>query len=408
LIVEREYSGRKFYPIYFRLLDEGGKVLMSSEGVTGEIVPVDLDLLKRVRLDGTGEPRSIKPFSEKEHFRMYTHPIISGEKLTHYIQLGTSLKFYDRTVEKFRENILAAIPLALLIGALVGWLLARGSLRTIQDIIGKTRTITARNLRERLTPRGSGDELDELIKTINDMISRIEEGFQRITQFSADASHELRTPICSMRGEAEVALSKERSPDEYRRILSQYVERFDHLTHLINELLLLSKSDLNREELTWTSINLKELLANLHEFFGVLAEQRGVEFALDGMEDVTIQGDKGKLQQLFTNLIDNAIRYTPSSGRVTVSLRSRRDEAVVSVSDTGMGIDERDLPHIFERFYRVDKSRSKEIGGSGLGLSICQWIVQAHRGEIKVYSKPREGSTFTVHLPKIPSSRPSG
>jgi len=202
-----------------------------------------------------------------------------------------------------------------------------------------------------------------------------------------------------MRGEAELLLSKPRPVEEYQWVLISFIEKLDSLTRMINDLILLSKFDSNEAGLEMKEIKLNELLVNLWELFGVLAEQKGVGFTQGEIEQAEVLGDRRRLQQLFTNLIDNAIKFTSTGGCVDVSLKKDRGFAKVSIRDTGMGIPDEETGHIFERFYRVDKSRARDTGGTGLGLSICQWIARAHHGKIEVESELGRGSRFTVSLP---------
>jgi signal transduction histidine kinase len=246
--------------------------------------------------------------------------------------------------------------------------------------------------------RGTDDEMDDLIKTINEMISRLEESFKRMAEFTADASHELKTPICALKGEAEVLLSKERSPEEYQEALAQFIERFDYLNRIINDLILLSKVDASRADLKMAPLRLDLLINELGSLFSILAEQKNLVLEIGPLEEVMIEGDKIRLQQLFTNLIDNAIKYT-LKGSVQISLEKNKEMAVVRIRDTGIGIPKEEQENIFKRFYRLDKSRSRETGGVGLGLSIAQWIAQTHHGRIEVESDPGRGSTFIVYLP---------
>jgi heavy metal sensor kinase len=296
--------------------------------------------------------------------------------------------------------MLVAIPIILVLGAIGGWILARRSLSPIGYIASKAQSITSQNLSERLTPRGTDDEMDDLIGTINGMIARLESSFKRMAEFTADVSHELKTPICGMRGEAEVLLSKERKGEEYQEGLAHFMEQFDHLNHMINDLILLSKFDATQVELKMVPLRLDLLIKDLFHVFKILAEQKNIGFETGTTEELTVLGDKTRLQQLFTNLIDNAIKYTPR-GSIQISLEKNNEMAMVKVKDTGIGIPQEEQKKIFKRFYRVDKSRSKETGGVGLGLSIAEWIANAHHGRIEVDSELNKGSTFTVYIKSI-------
>jgi signal transduction histidine kinase len=240
--------------------------------------------------------------------------------------------------------------------------------------------------------------MDDLIRTINGMIARLENSFKRMAEFTADASHELKTPICAMRGEAEVLLSKERKAEEYQEGLAHFIEQFDHLNHMINDLILLSKFDATQVELKMTPLRLDLLIKDLCNLFQILAEQNKIAMGMGAIEEVTVIGDKIRLQQLFTNLIDNAIKYTPK-GSIRVTVEKDEETVLVKIKDTGIGIPKEEQEKIFKRFYRVDKSRSRETGGVGLGLGIAEWIVHAHHGRIDIDSELNKGSTFTVYLP---------
>jgi signal transduction histidine kinase len=201
-----------------------------------------------------------------------------------------------------------------------------------------------------------------------------------------------------MRGEAEVLLSKGRPAEEYQEGLAHFIEQFDHLNQMINDLILLSKFDTSQVELKMGPLRLDLLIKELCNLFQVLADQNMIALEMVTIEEVTVIGDKVRLQQLFTNLIDNAIKYT-SRGSIHVTVEKNKDSALVKIRDTGIGIPKEEQEKIFKRFYRVDKSRSKETGGVGLGLSIAEWIVHAHHGRIDVESELNQGSTFTVYLP---------
>jgi heavy metal sensor kinase len=284
------------------------------------------------------------------------------------------------------------------LGSLGGWILARRSLSPIGYIASKTQSITSENLGERLVSRGTGDELDDLIHTINEMIGRLEGSFKRMAEFTADTSHELRTPLCAVRGEAEVLLLKPRSADEYREALVHFIEEFDRLNQMISDLILLSKFDAAQMELKRVPLRLDLLIEGMGELFQALAEQKGLTLEVEAPGEVTVLGDKVRLQQLFTNLIDNAIKYTPG-GSIRILLEKERETVAVRVKDTGIGIVREEQDKIFKRFYRIDKSRSKETGGVGLGLNIAEWIVRAHHGRMEVESELNQGTTFTVYLP---------
>jgi heavy metal sensor kinase len=394
---EDEMMARKYYPFFFQILDKEGKPLYVSKEFreTGYVANDQVLTNARNRKETREE---IHSFKGRSTFLIISTPVYKDGKLAEIIQLGTHLHFVRKNLSHFRNNILIALPIILVLGALGGWVLARRSLSPIGYIASKAQNITSENLSRRLTPRGTDDEMDDLIRTINEMIARLESSFKRMAEFTADASHELRTPICAMRGEAEVLLLKERKAEEYQEGLVHFIEQFDHLNQMINDLILLSKFDATQVELKMAPLRLDLLIKDLCNLFQVLAEQNKIVLKMGTIEEVTVLGDKARLQQLFTNLIDNAIKYT-SEGSIRVAVEKNQEGALVKISDTGIGIPKEEQEKIFKRFYRVDKSRSRETGGVGLGLSIADWIATSHHGRIEVDSEINQGSTFTVYFP---------
>lgn len=394
---EDEVMGRKYYPFFFQILDPEGKPLYISK----EFVELGYEVNDEVLFNAkNGKETRERFFSSKRRtpYRLISTPVYKNGTLNGIIQVGTHLRFVRKNLVHFRNNILVALIIVLILGALGGWTLARRSLSPIRYIASKTRSITSENLNERLKGRATGDEMDELIQTINEMIARLESSFKRMTEFTADASHELKTPICALKGEAEVLLSKARTIEEYQEGLAQFIERLDYMNRMVNDLILLSKMDASQAGLKKTTLQLDTLIVDLVSLFQILAEQKGLVLEIGHLEEVMIEGDKIRIQQLFTNLIDNAIKYT-QKGSIKINLEKDKDTVIVRIRDTGCGIPKEEQGNIFRRFYRLDKSRSREEGGVGLGLSIAQWIAHAHHGKIEVESEPNHGSTFIVSLP---------
>ena len=394
---EDEVMARKYYPFFFQILDPKGEPLYISEGFR----EIGYELQDRVLINARNRKETLEEINSdggRIAFRIISTPVYRDGRLIEIIQLGTQLHYVKRNLSHFRDNILIALPIILVFGTLGGWVLARRSLSPIGYIAVKAQSITSQNLSERLTVRGTGDEMDNLIRTINAMIARLESSFKRMAEFTADASHELKTPLCAMRGEAEVLLLKERKAEEYQEGLAHFIEQFDHLNQMINDLILLSKLDTTEVALKMAPLRLDLLIKDLCNFFQVLAEQKNIALEIGTLEEVTVIGDKIRLQQLFTNLIDNAIKYT-TQGAIRITAEKNEDAVAVKIVDTGMGIPEEEREKIFKRFYRMDKSRSRETGGVGLGLSIAEWVVHAHHGRIEVDSEINRGSTFTVYLP---------
>jgi two-component system, OmpR family, sensor kinase len=291
------------------------------------------------------------------------------------------------------------IPIALALSVVGGLALAKKSLQPVDEITRQAHRITAENLDQIIAVPNVDDEIGRLGATINEMIRRLHDSFARVRQFSADASHELRTPLTVVRGEIELALRTNKSPEEYRRILESTLEETLRLTSIIDSLLTLAKADQGRAQAELTEVELQQLIEELYEDGIILAASKDITLLLRSVTPITIVGDKGRLRQLFLNLVDNAVKYTAPGGTVTLALEQKGNAAVFEVTDTGIGIPEGELGKIFDRFYRIDKARSRELGGTGLGLSIAKWIAELHRGTISVKSELQKGSTFTVMLP---------
>jgi heavy metal sensor kinase len=316
---------------------------------------------------------------------------------TYYV--GYPLSEVRDLLESLYVIFLILIPIAVGASVIGGLTLANRALQPVEEITQRARRITAENLDQTIPLRNPGDELGRLSLTINDMIRRLHDSFAQIRRFSADASHELRTPLTIMRGEIELGLRSTKSPEAYQELLESTLEEILRLTAIVDNLLTLAKSDQGTAQADFSEVDLNELVRELYEDTELLAERKHIQVSLQGNAAITLVGDRGRLRQLFLNLVDNAIKYTPEGGTVALGLTRHDGTAVFEVTDSGIGIPPEELERIFDRFYRVDKARTREFGGSGLGLSIAKWIAEMHRGNIEVKSEPKRGSTFTVVLP---------
>jgi heavy metal sensor kinase len=293
-------------------------------------------------------------------------------------------------------------PLLFLVAAGGGHWLSRRALAPVDALVQTAREISGTNLNSRLQKLETGDELERLSDTLNEMLDRIEKAFLRVAQFTADASHELRTPVSLIRTEAEVALRRSRAEAEYTESLRHILLEAERTTAVIEQLLALARADSGRETLHMQPVNLAQTLSSVGEGWRQVASIRNLQFSVNvPVQDAFVMGDEAALRRLADILLDNAFKYTPSPGWVRLSFEQKGDRAVLLVQDSGVGIAEEDQPKIFERFYRVDKARSREQGGAGLGLAIAQWIVTQHRGLIAVESRQGKGATFRVELPVI-------
>jgi len=306
------------------------------------------------------------------------------------------------------ENILArlvgtlaiAVLLTLALAAGGGIFLARRALKPVDKIAQTAQEIEENDLSRRINV-STKDELGRLAATLNAMIGRLEKAFQRQKQFTSDASHELRAPLAVIEAESSLALQKERPSGDYRQSLETISQEAKQMSSLIDQLLTLARADAGKEQWNFTEVSLDKLITNLSTDVEILCQEKGLSLQLGQMEDAVVKGDEVRLRELFMNLLNNAVRYTPAPGTVSVSLRYEGQMAIVAIKDTGVGVPPEDIPFIFERFYRVDKSRSRADGGTGLGLAISRHIADAHGGKIEVESQVGTGSTFSVWLPLL-------
>jgi heavy metal sensor kinase len=334
-----------------------------------------------------------------KHFRFITQKIeVNGRVYT--LQTGLPTNDVRETLTLFRRYLEMFAPLLLLVAAIGGYWLSRRALAPVDAIVRTARDISGTNLNRRLNQLKTGDELQRLSDTLNEMLERIERAFLRVTQFTADASHELRTPISLVRTEAELALRKPREEAEYRESLGHILLEAERTTALIEELLALARADSGSERLHMHPVDLRQTLAGIAEDWRQVAAVRSLQFeASIEVADSFVLGDETSLRRVVNILLDNAFKYTPAPGTVHLRLERQKDKAVITVQDSGVGIAPEEQSRIFERFYRVDKARSREMGGAGLGLSIAEWIVGQHRGSIAVQSRAGQGSVFRVELP---------
>jgi heavy metal sensor kinase len=298
----------------------------------------------------------------------------------------------------FRMVILNSSVLVLILAGAGGIFLADRTLKPVDQIAETARGIGESDLSRRIDIR-TDDELGRLASTLNGMIGRLEEAFKKERQFVADASHELRTPLAIIQAESSLALEKARSQEEYQHSLELVSQEVNFMSEIVGKMLLLARSDSGAEPLDFEDVKLRPLLAELAQDLDLLVQDKGLKLELGPMDELKVRGDRVKLKQLFLNILDNAVRYTPSGGAITASLTRRDSSAVASVTDTGIGIPAEHLPFIFDRFYRVDKARTSSDGGTGLGLSIALSVAKMHGGGIEVESEPDKGTTFRIVLP---------
>jgi heavy metal sensor kinase len=315
---------------------------------------------------------------------------------------GVPIDDVVETLSLFRTYLLMVAPLLFLVAAGGGYWLSRRALAPVDALVRTARDISGVNLNSRLPKLETGDELQRLSDTLNEMLARIETAFLRVTEFTADASHELRTPVTLIRTEAELALRRSRGEAEYKDSLRHILLEAERTTALIEQLLSLARADSGREMLAMRPVELGATLRGVAESWQQVASIRNLQFSVSiDAVDSFVLGDEAVLRRLVDILLDNALKYTPAPGSVSVSLEHQVENVLITIQDSGVGIAEEEQTKIFERFYRVDKARSRAQGGTGLGLAIAQWIVTQHRGTITVESRAGSGSTFGVRLPLI-------
>jgi len=343
--------------------------------------------------------------NEGQEVRLYATPFNLDSRTRIAIVAGRLTREIQEILSIFRVVIIFATLAVVILAGVGGLFLANRTLKQVDHITDIAREIGEGDLSRRIDIR-SEDEMGKLAATLNWMISRLETAFRRQRQFAADASHELRTPLAIIQAESSLVLDKKRTQAEYRKSLEVVSQEVSYMADIIGKLLLLARSDAADEPSNFQEVNLKDLLTEVSSDVESLAQEKGLAFSLGALDNLTVKGDRLKLRQLFLNLLDNAIRYTPSGGSVSGSLVRKNGSAFVTVCDTGVGIASEHLPHIFDRFYRVDNARSRADGGTGLGLAIASSIAKLHGGEIQVESQVGKGSAFFVTLP-LPDSSPA-
>jgi len=340
----------------------------------------------RVRTDPGGVPYMIRSGLWVDH---------DGHK--YYLAIGRALDYNDQVIKNFTWDYFAWVPLVIVLSGVLGWFLAGRALDPVNSVAEAAQQITHSNLDVQIPARNTGDELDRLIEAFNHMMTRLNHSFEQIRQFSTDVSHELRTPLTVVRGQLEVALFTAETVDQYRDAMADALEGVERLSNIVRALLMLSQAESGQLALQKTEMNLAELIRDLVDQHQIPAEAEGVRLSATLPANCTVSADRIQIERLVSNLLGNAIKYTPAGGLVTVSLIPGFDHVKLIVEDTGVGISLEHLPHIFDRFYRVPSADPEK--GLGLGLSFVAWIAKAHGGAVTVESTPKQGTRFTVLLP---------
>jgi len=380
--------------VFFRLLSREGSQLRASDLRNWKEVPITQSILDHLVPDHPAF-ETVRVPGQLHHVRVVYFSMAEDQNV---IQVGYLRRDDERLLEEYRQISAAVIVAGLLLAASLGWFMARRALGGVELVTETARGIGQGDFARRVTVSNRGDEIDHLATTFNGMLDRIQSLILELKQVTSDIAHDLRSPITRIRGMAETTLLGDKTLQAYQEMAGVVVEESDRLVAIINSLLDIAEADAGVAKLTKSDFDMTMMVQDAVELFRPVAEDKAIALHLRAPAGPLIfTGDTGRLQRAVANLIDNALKYTGSGGQVLVSVEDERSHITVSVTDTGIGITEHDLPHIFDRFYRADRSRS--TSGNGLGLSMAQAFVKAHRGHIEVESAPDKGSIFRIVLP---------
>ena len=410
-LLEDEYTEMKGDPV--RATSEvlgdlrlrGSRVaILDSSGVLGASAPVPESEVTEIRAGAAADHRPdllvALPRAGPNGARAAVHRVTLGG--AEYLVLAVEpLDEVVADLAVLRRVLFLALPLFIGLAGIGGYWLTSRNLAPLAWMAEQARRITHSNLETRLEIGAAAEELVVLSASFNELLSRLDQSFDHMRRFVADASHELRTPISIIRGEADVALSAGRSAAEYQQTLAVILDESRRLSRLVDDLLNLARADAGRVKLQVQEFYLNDLLAECCRSAQTLANARQIALECRCREDLAFRGDEELVRRMVMNLIDNAIRYTPEGGQVSVALEPNGSGVAIRISDTGTGIAPEAAPHVFERFYRGDKARSRQDGGFGLGLAIVKWIAESHNGAVELVSTPGQGSIFTVTLPRV-------
>jgi heavy metal sensor kinase len=382
---------------YFQItnLESGDVVTQSPEmrllGLS--FVPEELQLIDR-------ESGATDFETEDGTIRFLDEKIISPTGQKYLVQVGVSLEQVRLALRRFGELAFVLIPFAVVLAAAAGWSFAGGALNPIRRIAQAAHDIEPSNLTARLPLTGAHDEVDQLAATFNEALARIEKVVGELRQLSGSMAHELRTPLAALRGEAELALLHAQSLDEVKDVFINQLEEFDKLSRMIEQLLTLVRAESGGIRFDLQHVDVGQAVTAVVDTFALIATMRGISLEFVPVENLVTIVDPQWLELVLINLLDNAIKYTSSGGSISVHTMATSTVVFIEITDSGQGIPADAIPHIFDRFYRADPSRSRQVGGAGLGLSFAKWIVEEHGGSIHVDSELDHGSTFTIRLPR--------
>jgi heavy metal sensor kinase len=381
--------------VFFRLLYITGQLFSSSNMSYWRDIGINDAVIKKLRANHQPVFDTIKIPNRAHKIRILYASLGPGLIL----QLGRSMDNHTRIIEAFRKIFVTTMAALFVLAAVVGWFMAKRALAGIDTVILTARRISDRSLDERVPVKKQVDEIDQLAITFNQMLDRIQKLVTEIKEMSDSIAHDLRSPITRIRGIAEVSLTTGSSLEEYESMAGNTIEECDRLLDMINTMLIISKTEAGLGQFDRKELDIARVVRDACELFLPMAENEGLSLVCKAPQRLIINGDIRMIQRMISNLLDNAVKYTPAGGKIDVTAHpDGRQSVQIAINDTGIGISAADMPHIFERFYRCDPSRSQT--GTGLGLSFARAIARAHGGDVTVTSLPNKGSTFMVVLPK--------
>lgn len=402
--VEWETAALHFAKYYARVLDQRGRILIETPGMSNALpAPIFPEPTGATSLESQVTGQTLA--HGQKFLLLSARAGLGGGNPQREIQVALDVSPEEAFLQRYRRDLAWAVLFGVLFSAVAGAFVARRGMRPLAELTRATDRISASQLHERIAGDGWPKELASLATGFDRMLDRLEDSFRRLSQFSGDLAHELRTPINNLRGEAGVALSQSRTPEEYRRTLESSLEEFERLTRLIDNLLFLARADSPVTDIARSSFDARQSIEAVCEYYEALAEDRGVEMGCEGQGQV--HADPVLFRQAVSNLLSNALNYTPRGGRVLVQTGRRAAGGLeIKVSDTGCGIAAEHLPRIFDRLYRADPARSNHPNGAGLGLSIVKSIMALHGGSAEVQSEAGKGARFTLIFPDVPMAAP--
>jgi two-component system, OmpR family, heavy metal sensor histidine kinase CusS len=382
--IEGESAARPAVEVLSRVFGADGKMLVETSGMSEQLAPNVFPASDRIEYRTVG----------KRIFR-----VLSAHLPDYRVQVGVEVTFEKNLLAGYRERLWTVLGIGLLFSVAIGYVIARRGIRPVEEIAATVRRVGSSTLSERVEAGGLPSELSLLASTFNTTLDRLEDAFARLSRFSSDIAHELRTPINNVRGEIEVALSKTRSPEEYREVLGSSLEECLRLSRMIDSLLFLARAEHPETQIHRELIDVGKELSTVREFYEAAVSDAGIRLDFCAAPDLSASIDRTLFQRAVGNLIENSLAYTGSGGNIRLEAVRNNGNLLVSVVDDGCGIPAEHLPRVFERFHRVDAARSQNGGGTGLGLAIVKSVATLHGGDAQIESSPARGTRVTLCFP---------